>query len=55
MALAATISGADGIMFETHSSPEAAFSDGHQTLDHIESRKLIGKIRQVYGLRMTIG
>ncbi len=45
MALAATVAGADGVIFEIHEKPEKAFSDGQQTLDFEESAKLIRKMR----------
>jgi len=45
VALAATVAGADGVIFEIHDKPEKAFSDGQQTLDYEESAKLIRKMR----------
>ena len=45
VAMASTVAGADGIIFETHCRPEEAFSDGQQTLDFQEAGKLIGKLR----------
>jgi len=45
VALASTIAGADGVIFEIHDKPEKAFSDGQQTLDFEESKKLINKMR----------
>lgn len=45
--LAAAVAGADGIIYETHQKPEEAFSDGQQTLDFIESSKLISKLHTV--------
>lgn len=45
VALAATIAGADGVIFEIHDKPEKAFSDGQQTLDFEESARLIQKMR----------
>jgi 3-deoxy-7-phosphoheptulonate synthase len=45
VALAATVAGADGVIFEIHEKPEKAFSDGQQTLDFEESAKLIRKMR----------
>jgi 3-deoxy-7-phosphoheptulonate synthase len=51
VALAALMAGADGIIYETHQKPEEAFSDGQQTLDFSESRKLIRKLNQLYELR----
>lgn len=45
--LAATVAGADGIIVEVHHTPEKAFSDGQQTLDFDESKRLIDKVRKV--------
>lgn len=47
VALASTVAGADGVIFEIHEKPEKAFSDGQQTLDFDESASLIRKIRQI--------
>ena len=47
VALASTVAGADGVIFEIHEKPEEAFSDGQQTLDFEESAKLINKIRLI--------
>ncbi|MEO9477648.1 MAG: 3-deoxy-7-phosphoheptulonate synthase [Cyclobacteriaceae bacterium] len=47
VALASTVAGADGVIFEIHDKPEKAFSDGQQTLDFEESARLIKKIRQM--------
>ena len=33
VAMAAAVAGADGVIFEIHSKPEEAYSDGQQTLD----------------------
>ena len=44
VALAATVAGADGVIFEIHDKPEKAFSDGQQTLDFEESSRLIQKM-----------
>ena len=46
VALAAVMAGADGIIYETHQKPEEAASDGQQTLDFLESKVLIEKIRK---------
>src|SRR5690606_41543337 len=51
VALAAVIAGADGIIYETHQSPESAASDGQQTLNFGESARLIEKARKVLALR----
>lgn len=50
IALASVMAGADGVIFETHSNPFKAFSDGQQTLDFKESEKLIKKMRASYDL-----
>lgn len=50
VALAATIAGADGVIFEIHEKPEKAFSDGQQTLDFEESAQLIRKMRALVAL-----
>lgn len=51
VALACIMAGADGIIYETHQKPEEAFSDGQQTLNFQESKKLIEKMRSVFELR----
>ena len=51
MALAGVLAGADGIVYETHETPETAASDGAQTLDFDESARLIRNLRRVYQLR----
>lgn len=53
MALAAVMAGADGIIYETHSTPEEAASDGAQTLNFQESAELVRKLRLAYDLRST--
>ncbi len=50
VALAAAVAGADGIIYETHQKPEEAFSDGQQTLDFIESARLIKKLKALHEL-----
>ncbi len=47
VAMAATVAGADGVIFEIHEKPEKAFSDGQQTLDFADSAKLIAKMRKL--------
>lgn len=44
LALASLMAGADGIIYEVHEKPEEALSDGQQTLNFIESEKLVQKI-----------
>lgn len=50
VAMAATVAGADGVIFETHCRPEEAFSDGQQTLDFNEASRLIEKLRTLNGM-----
>ena len=50
IALASVMAGADGVIYETHSNPYKAFSDGQQTLDFRESEKLIQRIKASYEL-----
>ena len=50
MALASIMAGADGIIYETHSNPYKAFSDGQQTLDFRESEQLCEKMRAAFDL-----
>ncbi|MFL9836228.1 bifunctional 3-deoxy-7-phosphoheptulonate synthase/chorismate mutase [Flavobacterium sp. ST-75] len=45
IALAAIVSGADGVIYEVHPTPEKALSDGQQTLNFQESEALIQKIK----------
>lgn len=47
VALAATVAGADGIIYEVHEKPEEAMSDGAQTLNFLESAELVKKIRKL--------
>lgn len=47
VALAAIAAGADGLIYEVHQKPEAAFSDGMQTLDFQESAALISRINKL--------
>lgn len=53
MALASVMAGADGVIYESHSIPEEAFSDGQQTLDFKESSELIRKMRMAYELKSS--
>ena len=50
LALASLIAGADGIIYEVHEKPEEALSDGQQTLNFIESDRLIQKINSLKSL-----
>ena len=45
LALASLVAGADGVIYEVHEKPEEALSDGQQTLNFIESDRLIEKIQ----------
>lgn len=49
--LAATVAGADGVIFEIHEKPEEALSDGQQTLDFEESARLIRKVKALLEMR----
>jgi 3-deoxy-7-phosphoheptulonate synthase len=51
VALASIMAGADGVIYENHQKPEEAFSDGQQTLNFEESRRLIDRMRKTYALR----
>jgi 3-deoxy-7-phosphoheptulonate synthase len=53
MALAAVMAGADGIIYESHATPEEAASDGAQTLNYEESAELVRKMRLAYALKST--
>jgi 3-deoxy-7-phosphoheptulonate synthase len=53
MALASIMAGADGVIYETHNTPEDAFSDGQQTLDFKESARLVKKMNETYKLRRS--
>ncbi len=50
LALASLMTGADGIIYEVHEKPEEALSDGQQTLNFIESEKLVQKIEHLKSL-----
>ena len=54
IALACIMAGADGVIYETHQVPEEAYSDGQQTLDFRESKRLINKMRKVFELRESM-
>lgn len=51
IALASIMAGADGVIYETHPRPEKALSDAQQTLDFMESSRLIERARMVFNLR----
>ncbi|MDC0313939.1 3-deoxy-7-phosphoheptulonate synthase, partial [Flavobacteriales bacterium] len=50
IAMAGIIAGADGVIIEAHQTPEIAFSDGQQTLNHIEASVLFEQCKQVKAL-----
>ncbi len=52
MALASMLSGADGIIIETHPIPEKALSDGQQTLNFYEMEQLFNKAHKVAALNL---
>lgn len=47
VALAGVMSGCDGLIFEVHETPEKAFSDGQQTLNFAESKRLIQRVHML--------
>jgi len=51
MALAAVMSGADGIIAEIHPEPEKALSDGDQTLNFTEAENLFRKLWKAFKLK----
>lgn len=51
IALAATMAGADGAIVEVHHEPERAFSDGQQTLDFGQAKRLYKRLKATYDLR----
>ncbi|MES2514648.1 MAG: 3-deoxy-7-phosphoheptulonate synthase [Bacteroidota bacterium] len=50
LALASLIAGADGIIYEVHEKPEEALSDGQQTLNFMESEKLVQRMQLLKAL-----
>lgn len=54
MAMAAVSAGADGIIIETHKTPELAYSDSQQTLDFNQASQLYNHIRSLYQLVKTM-
>ncbi|EKE05588.1 MAG: Phospho-2-dehydro-3-deoxyheptonate aldolase [uncultured bacterium] len=50
MALASIVSGADGIIIETHPIPEKALSDGQQTLNFFEIEQLMSRVSKLKAL-----
>ena len=55
MAKAAVVAGADGVMIEVHPEPEKALSDGRQSLDLDEYRKLAGELGELAAWRKRHG
>jgi len=55
VALAGVMAGADGVIFEVHETPEKAFSDGQQTLNFRQSKKLYDRLRKTFAFRKEIG
>jgi 3-deoxy-7-phosphoheptulonate synthase len=56
MARAAVAAGADGLLVEVHPTPERALSDGAQSLDPAEFRRLMQEARPIaeaIGRRIT--
>ena len=47
MSLAALAAGADGLLIETHPTPDQAMSDGAQSLDYAALDALLGQIKQL--------
>ncbi len=54
IALASVMAGADGVIYETHEIPHKAFSDGQQTLNFSQSKKLASGLREVFKLRKEL-
>ncbi len=54
IALASVLAGADGVIYETHQTPDQAFSDGHQTIDFNQSRQLVKGLRETFKLRKQL-
>lgn len=55
VALAGVMAGADGVIFEVHETPEKAFSDGQQTLNFRQSKKLYDRLRKTFAFRNELG
>jgi 3-deoxy-7-phosphoheptulonate synthase len=51
LAAAAVAAGADGLLVEVHTDPDAAWSDGAQTLGPIAFRELVQQVRALSALR----
>ncbi|MEM9895720.1 MAG: bifunctional 3-deoxy-7-phosphoheptulonate synthase/chorismate mutase [Bacteroidota bacterium] len=48
IAMASTVAGADGVIFETHCKPDEAFSDGQQTIDFSDASKLTSQLKLLH-------
>jgi 3-deoxy-7-phosphoheptulonate synthase len=49
--MAAVVAGADGAIIEIHPNPDQAYSDARQTLDYVESSRLIQKVKELVAWR----
>jgi len=54
VALAGIMAGADAIIMEVHAYPEKAFSDGQQTLDHMEAKRTYDRLRKTVAFRANL-
>ena len=54
IANASILAGADGVIMEVHHTPEKAFSDGQQTLNHREASGVYHKMRKLIEVRRTL-
>ncbi len=54
VALAGVMAGADAVIMEVHAYPEKAFSDGQQTLDHLEAKRTYERLRKTVAFKKTI-
>lgn len=54
VALAAVAAGADGLLIETHSNPEKAWSDGQQCITPKELERLVRAVRKLEALRREV-
>ena len=53
MSLSGIMAGADGLIVEVHRQPEKAFSDGQQTLNFMEAKRLYERSLQTFDLRAS--
>jgi 3-deoxy-7-phosphoheptulonate synthase len=54
IALASVLAGADGVIYEAHQDPRKAFSDGQQTLNFSQSKKLADNLVEVAKMRLQM-